>query len=894
MFAFLRRIREQLTRSRVADEQDEEFRFHLQMEAEKNIRLGMPPDEARRAAALAFGSKERFRAETRDSRGFILFDNLSRDTRHAARRLRRSPGFSLGAIITLGVGLGVSAGIGAIVHGVLFRDLPYRDPEDLVRVSLHTPGIPGATALYDAATYAHLTAGSPLAGLSASRIDDQVSVTLSDISERIVAGFVTPGTFDLLGVQPLLGRGFLPGDTAWNGSIGVLISEELWERRLSRDPEIIGKMLPVSLGEREILGILPRTFDFPHPDVQVWFPTRITFERPSLNNRNLNVIARLAPGTTIAGAQLALNTLLPGLSARFPQITPDDIQRTQATITVESLKTATVAPVRPQLLLLAGMVLVVLSVATCNVVNLFLLRAERASKEVAIAVSLGATRLAMAQRFGVEGMLLGLASTLIALPLAFLTLASKLGFSVRDIPRLHELQFGWETVAVIVLLAMIIGTGIGLAAWTRSGRYSREELVRAAARSTSSRSWRRTQQSLVATQVAMALALVITAGLLGRSFWNLRTAKLGFAPQGLTTFDVSLPYGPGTRRTYADMAPFHSRVVDALGAQAGVAGAAVVTRVPLAAVGGPGFTYKLQPAGEPGAVAFPASGAIATAGYFDVAGIPMLRGRTFAAGDMRGLPGIVLSETLAQRLFKSGDALGRFVSQTDDRGRTLTFHVIGIAGDVPRERIEDGADPLAYFPLLRDGDGLPPDSLPIPIGARKVQYVVRSAIPLPAQTIQRAVHTVDAGIPAIGVRSASDLVDAATARVRLTLLLLGASGAAALLLGIVGVYSVASYAAAQREREFGVRLALGAAPQGLARLVLREGTVVAAFGIAAGLVIALAAGRLLTALLYRVSPASVTEFVAGVAVITIVMVLATLFPARRASRTDPAVVLRGE
>jgi putative ABC transport system permease protein len=893
--AFLRRIHELLSRRRVAGDQDDEFGFHLEMETQKNMRAGMPPDEARRAAVLAFGSRERFRNETHDARGFITLENFVRDARHAARRIRRSPGFSLGAIVTLGVGLGISAGIGAIVHGVLVRDLPYSNPRDLVRVSLHTPGMAGASSLHNPATYAHLTAEPRmLSGLSASWTDDQVSITLTDVSERIVAGFVTPGTFDLLGVRPLLGRGFAPGDTAWAGPIGVLISEELWERRLGRDPDIVGKTLALNLGEREIIGVLPRAFDFPHPDVQVWYPTRITFERPTLTERHLNVIARLQAGATVADAQLALSAALSGLSARFPTITPDEIQRAQPTIAVESLKAATIAPIRAQILLLGGMVLVVLVVATCNVLNLFLLRAERVSKEVAIAVSLGATRLAMSQRFGVEGMLLGLVSTVIALPLAFLALSTRLGFSVRDIPRLHELSFGWETLAGIVFSAIVIGAGIGLLAWARTGSFSREQLVRAATRSTASRSWRRTQQTLVATQVAMALALVITAGLLGRSFWNLRTAELGFIPEGRTTFELSLPYGPGTRSTYPEMAAFHARVIDALGAIPGVTGAGAVTRVPLASVGGPGLTYKLQAVGEPGAVAIAASGAMATAGYFQVLGIPMIRGRTFQAGDMRGFPGIVVSEALAQRLFNSREAVGRFVSRTDDRGRTLTFQVIGVAGDVPRERIEDGADLIAYFPLLRDGDGLPPDSLPIPTRPRSLQYVVRSAVPLSAQAIQQVVHTVDAGIPALGVKSVTSLVDAATARVRLTLVLLGASGSAALLLGIVGVYSVAAYAAAQREREFGVRLALGAAPQNVGRLVLRESAWIAASGISAGVAIAWAAGRLLTALLYRVSPGSALEFVAGVVVIGTVTILATIVPARRAARTDPAVVLRGE
>lgn len=894
VFGFLRKSREQLTRARVAADQDEEFRFHLQMETEKNIRLGMAPDEARRVAALAFGSKERFRDETTDARGFSSLENLVRDTRHAARRLRRSPGFSLGVMITLGIGLGAAAGIGAMVHGVLVRDLPYHHPDRLVRIALHTPGLPGTSDLHSTATYAQFASDArSFEGLAAYWTFDAMTLTIGDASERVTAGFVTPGTFALLGAQLLAGHGFAPGDTAWVESSPVLISEDLWERRLNRDPDVVGTTLQLNRGARTIIGVLPRSFDFPAPDVQVWYPARITFERPSLAERYVGVIGRLRPGVTPAAAQLELNTLLPRLSARYPNLTAEVIQRAAPAVSVESLKAAVIAPVRAQLLLLGGMVLVVLVVATCNVVNLFLLRAERASKEVAIATSLGATRLAIARRFGVEGMLLGLASILIAIPLASLMLVSRLGFSVRDIPRIHELSFGWGLAAVISLVAIVIGAGVGMTALVRTGSFSRDQLVRAVSRTTSSRSWRRTQQALVATQVAMALSLVIVAGLLGRSFWNLRNAELGFVPDGLTTFEVALPFGE-RYGGYANMVAFHARVSDALRAQPGVTGVAAVSRVPLSAVGGPDLRYKFRALDVPGGVAVFERAAIATSEYFDVMRIPIIRGRSFAAGDMRGEPGVVLSEALALQLFNATDVLGRRLQYMNDRGRTLSFHVIGVAGNVPNARIEDGPSPLVYFPQLRDGDGLPPDSLPIPVNAREVQYVVRSTIPLSAQAIQRLVHGIDPGVPAVGLRSVDGIVDAATARVRLTLLLLGVSGAAALLLGIVGVYSVASYAAAQREREFGVRLALGAAPEGVTRLVLREGAGIAASGIASGILIAWSAGRLLTALLYRVSPASITEFIAGVSLISVVVMVATLVPARRASRTDPAIVLRGE
>jgi len=894
--SFFLRVRELVSRPRIASEQDDEFRFHIEMETERNQRLGMPPGEARRAAVLAFGARERFRDETHDARGFIGFENLVRDTRHALRRLRRAPTFTLGTVITLGIGLGAAAGIGGIVYGVLLRDLPYENPDALVRVSLHTPGLPRSNDLHTDASYVHLAAAATRSfeGFAAFYTNNSITLAEGEEAERVNAAFVSPGLFALLGVRPILGQVFAPGDTAWVESSPIMISEELWDRRFGRDSTIIGRLIPLNLGAREVVGVLPRSFDFPSPEVQVWYPARVVVSRPSLNDAHFTVIARLRPGVSHAAATTELNTVLPALPSRYPAITADSMQRAGVSASVQSMKDATIAPVRSQLLLLSAMVLVVLVVATCNVINLFLLRAERAEREVAIALSLGATRRAMARRFMVEGVVLGAASLIIALPVAAGLMTTKLGFGPRDIPRLHEVHFGIGSVAVLIVAALIIGALVGLTTLTRtSGAVTRDHLSHGTTRTTTGLTWRRTQRGLVAVQIAMALALVVTAGLLGRSFWNLRNAELGFDPEGMTTFEVSLPFREYLRLRHA--VTFHTQVIDALRALPGSRGAASVTALPLLSTDAPEFLMRFEAADRAGGVMVPASGSLASSDYFRVMRIPIRQGRSFETGDLRGVAGIVLSERVARDLFGDGNAIGRRVRRVDNpRVRATLFQVVGVVGDVPGGRIEDGPAPMLYFPLLPEATGMHEDSATVPYVSRTAQYVVRGATPPTAQTLARIVQGIDAGVPPLGIRQVSTVVDAATARASLLLILLGVSGAAALVLGVVGVYSVASYAAAQREREFGVRLALGAAPRGVARLVLREGAMIAAFGITAGLIVALMSARFLRALLYEVSPANAAVFGGAVVVIVAVTLLATLVPARRAALTDPAVVLRGE
>ena len=896
--AAISRVRELFRhRSQSATDQREEFSFHIEMETAENIRRGKSDAEARRAALLRFGGRQRFAEETSETRGVASLDNLARDLRFAVRRLHRSPGFAGGVVATLGVGIGVAIGIGTIVYSVLLRDLPFDHPDRLVRVGFTAEGVATSGDLLSAATYFHFAKSArSFTELGAYNLSDVFAVTDHDAPERVAVASVTPNLLTLLRVRPILGQLFEPGDSSWtngSGRIPILISENFWRRRYGADSSIIGRRIDINRGERIVIGILPRSFGFPTPSIDLYYPMPVPVRAPQIGLGYYTVIGRLRDGVSPSAAEAELNDLVSTLPERFPPITRELLRSSHARASVQTLKAATVAGVRPQLVLLGVLVAIVLLIATTNVVNLFLLRTERASQEIAIALSLGATRRALAQRFVIEGIVLGLASAVVALPAAALALTTKFGFTEREIPRLHEVTFTGETIVLVLGCAVAIGAAVGLIALTRTSVVGLFDRLRAS-RSTSSRAWRCAQDGLVSFQVAIALVLLVAAGLLGRSFWNLRNAKIGFEPENAMTFEVSLPWSGYP--WYGDQAVFHARLADRLSALPGVASVGVVAQLPLLANrGAPVLEAQFQANDGDGQPAVAASRNTATADYFRAVGIPLLAGRSFRSGDLRGAPAVILSERLATRLFGTTQVVGRRLMGRTFAGMALrAFTIVGVVGDVQWGRIEDGYTPTVYFPILRDGDGFPADSNPLRLHPAEVQFVIRGTQLPTALTIQGIVKELDRRIPAANVRTLGSIVDDATARVRLTMLLIAVAGVAALALGVIGVYTVVSYAAAGRMREFGIRIALGAAPKRIGSLVLADGLRLVGIGTFAGLVVALAATRSLRALLYEVEPTGVAEFGIATALLVAVTLCATLLPARRAARTHPAVVLRGE
>ncbi len=349
--AVLARVRELFRRrTNYAAEQNEEFYFHLEMETAENIRRGMSDGEARRAALLRFGGTQRFREETNDARGVVALDNWPATRASPSAVCSRAPAFAVGVIATLGIGIGAAVGIGTIVYGVLLRDLPYDKPDQLVRVGFIIDGIGTSGDLHSPATYFHFAKSArSFTELGAYWTSDDFNVTDGDAPERVTVALMTPNTFTLLGARPLLGRLFEPGDTSWYGErmFPILISENFWRRRYGADPSIIGRRIDNKWGARAVIGVLPRSFDFPKASVDIFYPAPVPVKTAQITARGFNVIGRLRQGVSPSAAEAELNALIPTLSERFPAITPDMLQRSRARVSVVPLKAATVASVRP-------------------------------------------------------------------------------------------------------------------------------------------------------------------------------------------------------------------------------------------------------------------------------------------------------------------------------------------------------------------------------------------------------------------------------------------------------------------------------------------------------------------------------------------------------------------
>jgi putative ABC transport system permease protein len=890
--SFVVRLRQLVRGRQLAEEFDDELRFHLELEIEHNIARGLSDADARRAAIAAFGGVQRFREETRDARGFAVVDALVRDVRLTVRRLRRAPAFTAGVVGTLAIGLGASAGIGALVYGVTLRPLPYPDPDRLVRVEVSTPGLGITETDNSSGTYVFFRERArSFSELGAYMENEGIGITEGDVPERVTGVLLTPSVLRLLGVVPAAGRLFVDDD-ARERPVPVMISDELWRRRYGRDPAIAGKHIELNRSSRRIVGVLPKGFDFPTPRAMVYYAEGIDATAAGLRYRGLTVVGRLRSGVTVRDAQAELNALVSHFHERFPELSAEAVRQSGLRPIVQTMRAAIAAPVRSELMLLGMLVAVVLLIATVNVATLCLLRADRLRGEVAVSRALGASRAAVAQRFIVEGCVLALLGGLVAIPVVVLAVSTKLGFTSSQIPRLYDVSLTPGLVAALVGAVLFIGVVLGVMSAVRARSGDAAQALRGTSRGGGSTGWRRLQRTLVAAQIALSLALVLGAGLMSESLVRLRRVNIGFAPNNGVKFTLQLPFNPySTNQRAAD---FHLTLVGALRALPGVTAAGTAMQFPLTEqllTVHPRFEAEHDDGSR---AEVTVNENIASAGFFSVMGIPIRAGRSFEPGDLRSeTPGIVISATVARDLFGTADPIGRTVRSLLRKDRP-SYRVIGVAGDVYAGRIADGPQPVIYYPLL-DEVPVGPEELRIPYVPAGMHFVVRTKEPLPTlvPSLHRAVASIDSRVPVWDVRTLDDIVAESTARFRLTMLLLSVAAGATLALAAVGLYSVIAYSVAGRSSEFAVRQAVGATPAAIVGLVLREGVVLSIAGAAAGVGLALAGSHLISGLLYEVSATDPTTY-AGAAVVVVCASIAAMYPpARRAGNSDPSSALRG-
>jgi len=890
--ALRHRATELLRGRHLRHELDEEFAFHLAMEAEQNERQGMSRAEAVRAATLAFGGIQRMREATMDARGFVGLANAARDLRFAMRRMRHRPGFASAAIITVALSVAAATAVGTMVYSVLLKPLPYPDADRLVVIGHDAPGLGLAAAGQAGALDALYRSGSTSLEQTALYLvsDNAVSITDGNAPERATIAMIQPRLLPMLGARVMLGRPFTDAD-ADEDMLRVILSHALWQRRYGSDSSVVGRYIELNRQRAVIVGVMSPSFVFPEQDIGLWYARGPDTVSAPLTLMYYRSIARLKPGVSPEAAERDLSRLLVRLPERVPDVTAAQLEQARLRPRVRGLQASLVAEVRSELMLLGVAVAGLLLIAVVNLANLFILRAESVHQEIAVSRALGARTSDVIRRFLGEGLVVAALGGLAAIPLTLFGIASRFGFGSTQIPRLREVELTPWPVVVIGLVCIGITILLTAAAVLRTRHVAIGEGTRGGSRQTAGPSWSRLQRLLVGGQVALALALLTTSALAGKSLWKLRSVDLGFDASRTLVFDLPLPFSP--YRTYMDAVRFHGQLLDSLRAMPGVSAAEAAAQLPLRGTRAEMIEQFAVAGAAPGQAN--ATVGFASPGYFSALSMPVLQGRAFQSSDVRDAPGVILTRSMAMALFGRMDVIGQRIRYAGRERDYPPYEIVGVVGDTYGSSIADGVLNVVYFPIAVPlvGD-VTPSSRYTPRGGTSI--VVRTlgdpmAI-LPS--VRRVMQQVDRQVPLANVTTLSAMEAGATARARLVLLLLGLASVTSLVLGAVGLYGVMAYSVASRRRELGIRLAMGATPRGVLQSVLREGAAVTVIGSLAGISGGVALGRLMRGLLYEVSPVDSSAFLVAVGLTVCVSALATWIPARRAAAIDPAIALRGE
>jgi predicted permease len=885
------RLRALFFRDRQERELDEEVRFHLAMETEANLRKGLGPAEARRRAAITFGAVERFKEEVRDARGLGLAGDLARELRYAVRRLAREPALSAAMIATLAIGVGGTTAMFSLVNGILLAPLPYPEPDRLVRLTHAAGGAGRATAdLSDAMVMHYQSAARAFDGVAAWRFDDgDLGPSAADqTAVRVRGARVTANFFDVLGVPPALGRAFAPGDDRPGAPRVVVLSHRIWQERLRGDPDAIGGQIEVNAVPRTIVGIMPPSFAYPAPQVELWLPLALDPAHTRPATLNLVGIGRLKDDVSAGAAQADLARVLthPGGSAESGASAAAG-QEAYVAPHVQSLRDSIVGPPSRLLWFVFGSVLIVLVVACTNVAGLLLVRAERAQTELAARVALGSGFLGIVVLMVSESLLLsmlgGAAGVLLAA--ASMSVVRSTGTAL-SLPRLEDV--GIDTPVLLFALAItgFCALFVSVLPLLRARHVSVAQVLRGA--STGPKGGGAppgARDALVVAQIALAVVLVAMSGLMTRSMLRLHDVRPGFDADRVVVSRVLLPYarygGAEARLNF-----FRTMVREAR-AIPGARDVALTDRVPLSS---DRHDMAIDVEGDPSrAIVGGTEHRVARVDgrFFQALHVPLLRGRTFGVQDAaRPVDEAIVSHAFAERYWPGTSPLGRRVRPSGGRWYT----VVGEVGDVRHEGLEEPPGETVYFPIVvagpQDAGAGLPAALSLVVRTDADEGETLSAI-------RRIVAALDPTIPTYDEGSLRQLVHDASARARALAALIATAGVATLLLGAVGLYGIMAYGVSIRRRELGIRMALGARPADIRRMVSLHGLRLAGVGIVIGTACALAASQLLRGLLYGVSPTDLVTLSAAPAALLVVAFVASWIPAHRAAAAvHPGEALR--
>jgi len=858
-------------------ELDDELRSYIDQLAEDKIRAGMKPEEARRAARIELGGVEQVKENVREIRVGAWFDSFLQDLRYGARMLRKNPGFTAVAVLTLALGIGANTAMFSVINAVLLRPLPYTNPQQLLvlqelspSVGVHSPSYP------DFLDWRKQSKTMPQMAALNNR-----SFNLSGVAqpENINGYAVSPNCLSLFGVRPILGRDFLPSEETPGTAPVAILSYALWQSHFGADPNISGKNLTLDGQTFAIVGVLPPNIRFLDQTdllapIGVW-----AGEMMNRGDRgDMAGIGRLAPGASVAQARAEMDTIAANLRKEYPI-------NAGISVSVTPLRVELAGDARPAILVLFGAVVFVLLIACVNVANLFLARSAARAREIAVRQACGASSQRLVRQMLTESFVLAVFGGGLGIA------AGALGIQgLRRLVPTNILQGAVITMDRGVLLfsaamVVLVAVAFGLApAWQASQPRVHETLKEGGRSSTSGAQQNRLRSALVIAETALALVLLVGAGLMMKSMYRLLQVNPGFRPERVLTMEIDLRTAQYSKPE-ASLAFWH-QVLDRVRVLPGVEAAALGTVVPLTGDHSRAdVTIEGMATPEPGKYPHPDYHSV-SAGYLDALTIPLLRGRNFAAADTKTAPPVALvNYTMAHRFWPNGDAIGKRLrfGHPEWKDDFPWITVVGVVGDTKLYGLSNPSRLELYLPYEQSP-------------TTEMSLVLRSSVNPASLTsaVREAVLAIDKDQPVADVNTMTQLVNNSVATPRITLVLLGLFSALALVLAAIGTYGVIAYSVQQRTHELGIRLALGAQRRDVMRLVLAHGMKLAGIGIAIGVAAAFGLTRLMASLLFGTGASDPIAFSAASIVLLLVAVAACCIPARRAMRLDPMVALRYE
>jgi putative ABC transport system permease protein len=811
-----------------------------------------------------------------------MLESLWQDVRFGIRMLVKNPSFTLVSVLALALGIGATTAIFSVVNAVLLRPLPYKDPDHLVHVLRTQPPIMrGPISRPD---FLEWQAQQKVFSAIAAYYFETFNLTGVDRAERVVGARVTEDFFQLFAVAPAQGRFLLPADNQAEANHVAVISYGLWQRRFGGQPGLVGQTITLNAEPYAVVGVAPPEFNFPQR-IEIWTPAKLALDKRDRGTNYLKVIGRMKEGITNEQAQAQMNQVASALAQQYPE------NDTNLSVTISSLLEEQVMNIRPVLIILLGSVLFVLLIACANVANLLLARSTTRQKEMAVRTALGASRWRIIRQLLTESISLSLLGGTLGVLLALWGINLLMALAPANIPRIKEVSLDQRVLFFSLLISVATGIVFGLAPAMQISKTNLNEVLKEGTRSaaTSNPHGARLRRVLIIAEIGLSLVLLISAGLLIESIRRLTDVNPGFDPKPLLTASVSFPRKPASASSEADeleqvqaASRFLAEVEQKIGALPGVQAVGAINDLPVrgnSTVNGD-FNIEGRPKYKSGEAPV-AEYRLVTPSYFSAIGIPLLKGRVFNDSDDTQHPiSILINETLAKRFFPGEDPLGKRLIVMDDK----PHEIIGVVGDARQWGLERPADPEIYVSYAQIGFG------------SETTLVVRANLEPSSlsEGVRGAITEVSADVPVYGIKSMMQVMAESTAQRRFNTILMTSFAGIALLMATIGLYGVISYSVAQRSQEIGIRMALGAQPAHVLRMMMWSGLKLALAGVILGLFMSLAVTRMMESLLYGVRATDPLTLIAGSIFLTLVALLACYIPARRATKIDPMIALRYE